>query len=68
MTDRPVVVVGRVVPLGRGSTVAPISDAIRTMATADKKLHRLLLAARAYRDGRSQVALTDLIEAAKDID
>lgn len=64
-----VVVIGRVVPRGKGQfEVAPISDTDRTLATPEQRLHRLLLAARSYRDERSQKALTDLIEAAKDID
>lgn len=60
-------VMARVVPGKHGPAIAPISDTIQTSASADEKLTRLLVAARAYRDERTQKALTDLLEAAKDI-
>jgi len=61
-------VIGKVYPAGGHSEVGPIGMLRPTSSIPEERLHRLLLAARAYRDQRSQKALTELIEAAKDIE
>lgn len=63
MTDR--FVVGKI---SLGPTIRPIGWSPTTKDKPDKKLTRLLHAARGYRDGRSQVTLDELLAAAKDID
>jgi hypothetical protein len=64
--NRAQVVIGRI---ELGPTLTPVSTPPRrTNKRADAKLHRLLLAARVYRDQRSQKALDELIDAAKDIE
>lgn len=63
MTTR--IVVGKI-ELGQ---VRPIVEwPPRSKAKPEEKLHRLLLAARAYRAARTQKALDELLAAAKDID
>jgi hypothetical protein len=69
VTDHPLIVVGRVVPVGADFRVSPLSGAPRhTNRSVDAKQIRLIAAARTYKRERTQVALDELLDAAKDID
>ena len=62
-------VVGRIERLGPEVVLSPVPNpGVRTKVPKEKKVSRLIDAARLYRDERSQVALDALLAAAKDID